>query len=58
MEEVMIQDNTPMCKECSSRLRKIVTKKDIIYVCSKCNITYKIIGRGQSERELKCKVIR
>lgn len=57
MTFVMIQDNIHICPECKGGMRKVTTKKDILFVCKNCNITLKVVDRGQSERELKCERI-
>lgn len=58
MKTVMIQDGVKICPICSGALRKITTKKDILYVCNgECRVTLKVIDGGQSERELKCEII-
>ncbi len=58
-EEVMIQDNIPVCPKCKGAMRKI-HNDDIWYVCvdSYCKTIVKVVGAGQSSRELKCEVIR
>ena len=57
---VMIQDNVPVCPICSGALRKIHTNTDIIYVCNDkdCGTVLNVLDVGQSQRELKCEVIR
>lgn len=57
-DTVMIQDSVNICPQCKGGLRKIITQQDIIYVCGQCSIALKVIDKGQSERELKCEVIR
>ena len=57
-EEVMIQDNVPMCPKCGGLLRKI-HNEDIWYICvdGHCKTIMKVIDNGQSQRELKCKIL-
>ena len=60
-EEIMIQDNIPICHRCSGAMRKIFTQNgDIFYVCvdNKCKSLLKVIDYGQSCRELKCEVVK
>lgn len=53
----MVQDNVPICPRCGGLLRK-VHNNDIWYVCidNKCKTLLKVIGMGQSQRELKCQI--
>ena len=57
-EEVMIQDNVPICPKCGGGMRKIHTDTDVVFVCadSYCKTICTVIDFGQSMRELKCKV--
>lgn len=58
-EEVMIQDNVPTCPKCGGLLRRI-QDEDIWYVCvdSYCKTIIKVTDYGQSQRELKCKILK
>ena len=55
---VMVQDNVLMCPKCAGALRKIYST-DIKFVCvnKDCATVLKIVGEGQSQRELECEVI-
>lgn len=57
VEEVMVQDNVPICPKCGGLLRKI-HNEDIWYVCidSYCKTILKVIDYGQSQRELLCQI--
>lgn len=57
-EEVMIQDNVPICPRCQGALRKLYTN-DILYVCpdKTCKTVLKVIDFGQSMREVKCEIL-
>ena len=60
MEEIktiMVQDGIRICPACKGALRKIMTEKDIVFVCSDCRLSLTVIDKGQSERELKCEVM-
>lgn len=55
---VMVQDNVKVCPICGGTLRKIMTAKDIYFVCNDdCEVTLKVIDKGQSEREVKCEIV-
>ena len=60
MSTIMIQDSIPICPNCFGGMRKILTDKDIIYVCNApdCKRVLKVIDYGQSQRELKCEVVK
>lgn len=58
MKTVMVQDAVPICPLCGAALRKINTATDIVYVCNdRCRHILKVVGEGQSQRELKCEII-
>ena len=59
MNEVMIQDSVPICPRCNGALR-MIRDIDIHLVClnKECGTVLRVIDYGQSERELKCEVVK
>lgn len=55
-DEIMIQDSIHICPNCGGIMRKILTEKDMVFVCldKRCKTVLTVVGKGQSERELKC----
>lgn len=52
---VYIQVNVPICEECGGALKFYqITEK---YRCMYCGNAYKVIGHGNSDRELICEKV-
>ena len=54
----MIQDAVRICPKCKGALRKQVNM-DTWFICLdlQCKTVLKVVGFGQSERELECEVM-
>ena len=49
---IVIQQNVPMCPNCSALMWNMVYSNHVVYVCSDCNGIFPVIKNGQAENEL------
>ena len=49
---MVIQQNVPMCPNCSALMWNMIHENQIIYVCSDCNGIFPVVKNGQAEDEL------
>ena len=49
---MVIQQNVPMCPDCSAMMWSMVHNNQILYICSDCNGIFPLIKNGQAENEL------
>ena len=56
-EKVMVQDSVHICPRCTGGMRKLITDTDMLFICDHCHVSLKIVGKGQSERELECEIV-
>ena len=58
MKVVMIQDGVRVCPVCKGTLKKFTINQEMRFVCVDCKTVFKVLDDGQSERELKCMVVK